>query len=76
MATEHEIRSELLRRRQAAYGQVIAAPGWSFVLLDLLAYCGQTPNDVRSAGRYDVVARMLARAEGPITLPEVVKTDG
>jgi hypothetical protein len=75
MATEQDIRSAFMQRRRDAYGQVIAAPGWSFVLLDLLAYCGQTPNDVRSAGRYDVVARMLARAEGPITLPEV-KTDG
>ena len=75
MATEHEIRSELVRRRRDAYGTIVGASGWSFVLLDLLAYCDQTQNEARSAGRYDVVARLMQRAEGPITIPEV-KTDG
>lgn len=76
MATEGEIRNELIRRRRDAYGQVVGAAGWSFVLLDLLAFSEQAPNGERSAGRYDVVARMIKRAEGPLTLPEVVKTDG
>lgn len=72
MAPDDAARTEILRRRQAAYAQVVSAPGWTFVLLDLLGFCVQTPSDVRSAGRYDVVARLLSRAaEGPIHAPEV-----
>lgn len=76
MADQQQIHAELVRRRREAYGQVIGAPGWQFVLLDLLAYCDQTPDGVRSAGRYDIVARLIKRAEGPIAVPEVKTTNG
>lgn len=75
MADQTAIHAELVKRRRDAYGQVVGVPGWQFVLLDLLAYCDQTPDSTRSAGRYDIVARLIKRAEGPITLPEV-KTNG
>jgi len=73
---QQQILGELHRRRREAYQQVLSSPSWHFVLLDLLAFCDQGANGTalsgeRSAGRYDVVARLIKRAEGPIAIPEV-----
>lgn len=79
MASPERVR-ELLEQRKAkidAYRVIVAAPAWRTVYLDLMHFASMAPNDARSAGRYDVLARMMTAAEG-INIPEVVteKTDG
>jgi hypothetical protein len=68
---------EFLQQRTDAYRTVTTAPGWRTVMLDLIAFAQQAPNDARGAGRYDAVTRIIKLAEGPLSLdPPEVKTNG
>ena len=72
MAIPDQARNELQRRLQEACRNVMGAPGWRLVRLDLFALARQAAVGDRAAGIYDAVARIERQAEADLlAAPEV-----